>query len=548
MGFRRRPVVVAVALTALVVACEQVQLADARREYFSLVYNLDSPAALGLRVADWLALFALQAAFFWVALLSSPRARIACLAVFAAVTFFEYGHVKFQGILPTSSFLHTALTSVPLWTDAVDANVDWRALVPVGLFGAACVLVPAGHGAQPRRVALVLLLTLLAHSGYALAPLDPGKWSPPAGDVAGGVAHNVPPVTMQAFARSATLFAWTHAHLAWSGREQPAFAPTTASAPSRHLVLVIDETVAARRLTLNGHERPTTPWLDTLARRGRLTNWGIAASVAAASDPSVAALLTGLQALPDHDRAIFRRPTVFHYAKAMGFQTRLFDGQLALPVRFGLRVSDRRTVDDFRGTEDFGSDVDTDFRMARAVRTALRRSEPQFVVVLKRGIHSPYTRNYPPAQAAWGPEADGQTLDRDQRESADAYDNALRYNLDRFFREILAEDGSLPGAVLLYTADHGRQEATLRRSHSVPLLMFGDDRPRVDVGYRASHFNIFPTLLDLMGVPRDARPPAAARSLLEARATDNDRRLTIDGDIFGRESFQIVNFDEMPQQ
>jgi hypothetical protein len=100
-------------------------------------------------------------------------------------------------------------------------------------------------------------------------------------------------------------------------------------------------------------------------------------------------------------------------------------------------------------------------------------------------------------------------------------------------------------AVILYTSDHGRSYEDSWRAHAVPLMMFGDARPSMDTGYRASHVNIFATLLDLMGFPEEQRPVGYARSLVKARAVDREARVVLSGDLFGVEAFDTEDFDHL---
>jgi len=87
--------------------------------------------------------------------------------------------------------------------------------------------------------------------------------------------------------------------------------------------------------------------------------------------------------------------------------------------------------------------------------------------------------------------------------------------------------------VFVYTGDHGQTLfKTGKNSHggdskaeaTVPLFIIGDLGIDVDTRYKASHQNIFPTLLDLMKYPRDLRRTNLAISLLEAKSTDSKPR------------------------
>ncbi len=537
----------AAGLTGLVIVLEDLQLGLGHGSYFRSLFVLHDAPGIAMRAGGWLAVAGLQAAFFWAALLASWGPRLACLVLFAAVTFFEYGYVDVEGIAPTASFVHTVLTSAQYWAPTVAEHVQWTALVPVGLFAAALGLVPAGTDAGRRRFLTVALLTIVTHAAYAVVPLGRGNPALLRGQAAEVTTHALTPVTMQTMLRSVTLFAVAEVNRAVTSRARRPLAFEPGAGPARHVVLVVDESISANRLSVNGYARPTTPWLETIAAQGRVANWGVAAALAPDSDPSVAALLSGLQTVPDEAYHVFTEPTLFHWARAMGFETHLFDGQLARPNRYGLRFPDRRVIDDFRGTREFGRDADTDIRMAHAVRTALARPTPQFIVVLKRGNHFPYTSNYPPEAARWTGVLGELAYDLNEG-SANAYDNALRYNLDRFFQGVLEADGTLPGAVLLYTSDHARRAGQLRGGHAVPLLMFGDLVASVDTSYRAGHLNIFPTLLDLMGVPPHARPRPLLRSLLDARGSDRDPRPVLEGDLFGIETHRVFDFDALPRQ
>jgi len=116
------------------------------------------------------------------------------------------------------------------------------------------------------------------------------------------------------------------------------------------------------------------------------------------------------------------------------------------------------------------------------------------------------------------------------------YDEAITYNLESFF-STLFKDGVTANTIYLYTSDHGQ---TLRENGSitshcaetkpeanVPLLMIAQkaNLPIVDTGYRASHNNIFATLLDLMQYPEAERKFAYSTSLLKTQAADSKPRV-----------------------
>ena len=77
--------------------------------------------------------------------------------------------------------------------------------------------------------------------------------------------------------------------------------------------------------------------------------------------------------------------------------------------------------------------------------------------------------------------------------------------------------------------------------------MAGDDRPAVDTEYRASHHNLFATMLDLMGVPESARIGTHRRSLLTARASDHDPRVVFGGFLFDAAASERRDLDGIPR-
>jgi glucan phosphoethanolaminetransferase (alkaline phosphatase superfamily) len=502
--------------------------------------------ALAERIAGTLALLAAQAALFWAALVSPPAIRRAALVMLALVNLVQYGFVAGAGGVLNVHDITMAAQNVKHWTGMARAAVDWRALIPVILAGIVLEALGAPAPRWPAAWIAALTLTLAVHAAFAAnlylrREVETDQPGP-----------GVPPMSaLQALLRTITLYAGDAAVDTWRPWHREEVPPIDGTAPRHHVVIVIDESISARHLSLNGYERPTTPWLAQLAAGGMLTNWGVAAAASTYSDASICALLTGFNAYPDVGHRIFTLPTIFQFAKASGFRTHLLDAEQA-SRRFGLSWGDLRFVDDWRDARAFGDDPDADLRAARAARQILEQPEGQFVVILKRGDHEPPDANYPASAAVWrsrgGPRSVSQA-------ATDAYDDAIRYNLDGFFKALLDADGQLPRTAGIYTSDHaealgedGGQPFVRRLTPAVvtvPLLMFGSDRPSADTGYAASHHNVFATLLDLMHVPSSARRWTYGRSLLAARASDRDPRPVLGGFMFGnRFFFEVRDFDD----
>ena len=91
------------------------------------------------------------------------------------------------------------------------------------------------------------------------------------------------------------------------------------------IIYVIDESVRGSNLSLNGYPRATTPFLQSLETRGLLKNLGICVAAGSFSHISNAYLITGHNAFPDDDFRTDKNPTIFDYAKKMGYETIYID-------------------------------------------------------------------------------------------------------------------------------------------------------------------------------------------------------------------------------
>ncbi len=239
---------------------------------------------------------------------------------------------------------------------------------------------------------------------------------------------------------------------------------------------------------------------------------------------------------------IYSTPTVFQYAKAMGYTTWFFDGQMN--NFWGGIPDDRNSIDHWLGSNDLGDpnrwgkwDVDTE--IGRRVNQVISSSKGNFIFVFKYGSHIPYHFNFPPDQAVWQPSYT--TFNRFEipgperlPEVINAYDNSIRYAVDAFFKNLIADYDQIPNdTVILYTGDHGQtlfengkasHGGSTKEEALVPLFMIGKLSGEVDTRYKASHCNVLPTLIELMDYPERIRPGGKCMSLLRAKAGDSRQR------------------------
>jgi len=313
---------------------------------------------------------------------------------------------------------------------------------------------------------------------------------------------------------------------------------------------------------LNGYERQTTPFLSELAQKKLLINWGTATAAATSSHPSYDAFITGARPneLETEDLAqLNSRPTLFQYAKAMGYRTVLIDGQMMdywggtkddlnyidefdplSVVDRPDRIEDWQTAskaitDESKRTEGL-KQWEIDEHIAAMVNKIFTSSTGNFILVYKRGCHFPYEKNFPPSDAIWKPiyhfQSQYEVPPPDQLQGViNSYDNSLRYNLDEFFKKLAPDYSALTNnTVIIYTGDHGESfSANGRAGHGgdtadearVPLFILGLKNAEPDTGFHASHHNIFASILDLIGYPENLRPPYYSVSLLKATSLDS---------------------------
>jgi glucan phosphoethanolaminetransferase (alkaline phosphatase superfamily) len=469
-----------------------------------------------------LASWVLVALFVRASLTADGRSKAVYFSVFILSVFIEYGYYVALRRLTSLPDLEVALfaTSWALKRDMALIYFNPLALAPGAVYGV-LLLTFAGSRKASWRIILVILglafcfnssLTELGHTTFVTSSLN-------------------------ATFRTATEVFWHWQRMLPVSREAIAYSASTP--PDNSIVLIVDESVRGDHLSINGYARETTPYLDKLQREGLITNWDVNVSGTNCSMGSNQLLMTGFSpaALPDPDlRRIRTWPSIFQYAKAMGYRTYYFDGQLDV-FSAGTR-DDLRYIDERRQRTEFHSKAsfDKDSVIAAEVAGILDRSVGNFIWINKLGIHYPYAHAFPEHEAKWRPWS--RYLARPdparREELINSYDNALRYNLESFFRR-LDPVNRRTKTVFLYTSDHGQNLsergeviphcgdirnscASLKSETLIPIFMLmtgmqGSDSD--DRRTRVGHYNIFPTLLDLMRVPQSERRHIYGQSLLE---------------------------------
>ena len=495
--------------------------------YYQVLMTFRPPAEVRVGVLSGMASFIFFFLFVWAALRSLRGFQVVYVIVFSVSSIVQYGFWKAVQRFMSSADLHiAAATPLNTWKGAGALFFDWRFILPVIAF--LLLLFFFGEGqtwnASFKKlggVLFVLVILSFAHM-FTTKSLNLGASFP-------------------SFCQTITRYLLDSALP--SRRETVDFHSTTA--PQNNIVLVIDESIRGDHLSINGYERETTPFLDALSQDGSFHNWGLAVAGATCSHPSNSLILTGVRPGTDDFGNATNYPTIFQYAKAMGYITWYMDAQTNTFWN-GLTDSDVAYLDSWIKAKDLGDDIQSDFRAADQIVQIVSDGTGNFIVMNKRGVHFLYEGSYPADAAMWGPTPGEYTSQPEL--VTNPYDNGLLYNVNTFFERLLADPGILDHTIILYTSDHGQtlfengvswlhcnntpQEAT------VPLLLIGKGLQIPDQPYAASHANILPTLLDLIHFPMEERMHAYAPSLLSANASGAVDRFFFDG------ALRLVDFPD----
>lgn len=308
-----------------------------------------------------------------------------------------------------------------------------------------------------------------------------------------------------------------------------------------HVVLIVDESVRGDYLSINGQTADTTPFLRQ--QQDKLFNFGIASSGFDCSHYSNVVLRFGLPA-GSMDKAVRTYPSIWAYAKNAGYRTSFVDAQR----RHGqltnfMTINETKLIDNFvqfsrvdavERADDF---VRKDEAAALEVSRLLKEETPQFIYMNKEGAHAPYEGKYPESETKFRPTMKlGQTLGEgvNRDELKNSYRNAVSWSVDHFF-SVLLKDAKLANTVILYTSDHGQnllekgvvthcgQSDPTHGVAVVPLFVVTENlalaaglREAVRINFgKASHFNIYKTVIGWMGYEAKELPFSYDASLTE---------------------------------
>ncbi|MBC3361814.1 sulfatase-like hydrolase/transferase [Pseudomonas sp. SWRI154] len=316
------------------------------------------------------------------------------------------------------------------------------------------------------------------------------------------------------------------------GPREPVSLGRQPSSINHDIVLIIDESIGGNYLDINtpsgvlsGLKTPP-PGVD-------IFNYGYAASVANCSaDTNVTLRYGGTRA--DYMRINSTQPSIWQYARHAGLRTVYIDAQRTGGNLQNLMTKlEKQDIDEFVQF-DAARVRDRDMAAAAKLLELLGNDRAELVIVNKVGAHFPVHDKYPDDFMSYRPALPrGQFQDVSDTGSREgfngqqddwllyrnAYQNTLLWNVGEFFRRVLQAD--LSHAVLIYTSDHGQDlhergnpglnthcgGDPVDEEGLVPLVVIQGSQLRsldwpgalAQNKDHSSHYNIFPTLLRLMG-------------------------------------------------
>jgi len=515
---------------------------------------------LGTLTLVFLQVFAL---FYLIALLPGPlRAATLLLSVFFVIIQLSYWRTLSQFMTGTDLFLSVTVSG----DHRIEAILSFfKPLVllyalPYILVLSILMFAPPASGVRMTFILSILPVLYLFISNYVLFHYVPER------------SFHLNPLT--SLLRS-ILHCRFEKRQKYQGHRDSLPEFQVAQRPLDSIIYVIDESVRGSNLSLNGYPRATTPFLQSLETEGLLKNLGICAAASSFTHISNAYLLTGHNEFPDNDYRTDKNPTIFDYAKKMGYETIYIDiNQVYLSLlKKAAGEGPVRSLDRWMTEQSFKErriDLDTtkDVGVARYLSNILNEKGGYCIVVNKQGLHFHYRNNYPDDMAStiWKPVMkSSESIDPSaagREKLVNTYDNGIRFQVDEFFKVLVSETTNQNYAIL-YTSDHGQTLA----EHGQVYTHMKTDTEIVDVpgflvsseqyskkallddikpGIRVSHLNNFATLLDLMGVPMTLRIRPYEKSIFALNAEDNRERFYMSGSLHGSGDYAVMSIPTPP--
>ena len=318
--------------------------------------------------------------------------------------------------------------------------------------------------------------------------------------------------SMLAFAGLSSVYDGERSEVTYSG---------SIDAQVEKIVLIVDESIRADILGINGYKKDTTPYLSSLETG--IANFGLAASASNCSDYSNLILRTGVrkEEIPDYNQMTLKKPSIWQFTRKAGFYNVYLDAQSAeewANYQNFMNEYEASLVDEIIRVRQKIA-YESDGVASEKLVDYLKQPGKTFIMLNKYGIHFPYFRSYPKEYNIFTPALEPGEPMNDREKSLNSFMNGIRWSVDDWFKNLLAESENFKSYVIIYTSDHGQNivdDGTLathcrpranRFEGIVPMMVFSNDAAILErfkavqaISYdKTSHFQIFPTLIRLAG-------------------------------------------------
>jgi len=279
------------------------------------------------------------------------------------------------------------------------------------------------------------------------------------------------------------------------------------------LVLVIGESTNRQHMSLYGYARPTTPKLDAMRDQLLVFN-----NVVSPRPYTIEVLQQALTfADQEHPNLYLTRPSLMNMMKQAGYKSYWITNQQTLTKRNTMLTTfSKQTEEQFYLNHNRSQNSPQyDGAVLEPFQQILRDPAPRkFIVVHLLGTHSKYHFRFPPEYEQFsGRKGLPTTLDDNQVEVVNDYDNAVLYN-DYVVSSLIASlSQASPHAMLVYFSDHGEdvfdsaghkvfgriEDTPTLPMYAIPFLVWMSDgwrserplnysRETLDRHYSTSHF------------------------------------------------------------
>lgn len=291
------------------------------------------------------------------------------------------------------------------------------------------------------------------------------------------------------------------------------------------IILIVDESVRGDFIDIN-YNRDTTPYL--LLHKDKIINFGLAVSSYNRSNGSHVLLRMGINPKyfisKDGFKILFSNPLIWQYAHKAGYKTIYIDAQKTVYQNY-MDKNEAKYINQIIWIKPTKNE-DTDHIAAKKLKYFILQPYKKFIYVVKSGCHFPYETRCPENEKIFKPTMTLGFPTNDRLKLINSYRNAVRWSVDKFF-DILLRDTNLEKTVIVYTSDHGQNlfdentsDVNLRHGTNknskiqeviVPMFVITEHkqiinnlRPMVHINFnKCTHFQIFPTLLYLMGYDKN---------------------------------------------